>query len=94
MADDIFRVESKVDKIAEDITEIKVIMARNTASLDEHMKRTALLEEQVRRVDDDIEPIKLHVNFMNKVFALLPYIGKGIVGALTVWATLKALGFL
>lgn len=94
MSDDIFRVEGKVDKIAEDITDIKVIMAKNTHSLEEHMRRTALLEQQVQRLDEDIEPIKIHVAVVSKITALLPYIGKSLVGILTVLATLKALGIL
>lgn len=42
------------DKIHETLGEIKVTLAVNTASLQEHIKRTNILE-------DEIKPIKAHV---------------------------------
>ena len=41
------KTEEKIDKIAEDIGEIKITMAVNTESLKEHIKRTNLLEKRV-----------------------------------------------
>ena len=51
----------KVDSISEDISEIKVIMARNTASLEEHMRRTALAEQQIASLREDLLPVEDHV---------------------------------
>ena len=48
------KIELKLDGISDDITEIKVIMARNTMSLEEHIKRTNILEEK-------LEPVEAHV---------------------------------
>lgn len=68
---DVKRLEDKVDKLAEDMVDIKVILERNTASLEEHMRRSDALETYVKQVDnhvkenvikDEIEPIKKHVN--------------------------------
>jgi hypothetical protein len=44
MADDV--VEIKL-KMADDLTEIKLTMAKNTGGLLEHIKRTNILEKQV-----------------------------------------------
>lgn len=41
------KVDGKLDKLEDDIVEIKVTMARNTVSLEEHMKRTTALEALV-----------------------------------------------
>lgn len=41
------RSEAKLDKIVEDIGEIKITMAVNTQSLQEHIKRTNILEKRV-----------------------------------------------
>jgi hypothetical protein len=41
------RMEGKIDAIKQDVHEIKVILAVNTASLETHIKRTALLEQKV-----------------------------------------------
>lgn len=41
------RVEDKLDGVVKDIGEVKVVMARNTTSLEEHIKRTNELEKKV-----------------------------------------------
>lgn len=41
------RIETKLDKVSEDITDIKITMTRNTASLEEHVRRTNILEKKV-----------------------------------------------
>lgn len=43
------RIHEKLDKITEDINDIKVTMAKNTASLDYHIKRTDDLEMIVKK---------------------------------------------
>jgi hypothetical protein len=60
MSKDILRVETKLDKLLDDVVEIKVTLAHNTASLDEHIRRTNILEKQV-------EPIKNHVTMFTGV---------------------------
>ena len=52
---------NKVDAISEDISEIKVILARNTSSLEEHMRRTAINEEQISMLREDLKPVEEHV---------------------------------
>jgi len=54
------RLEEKLDKIVEQIAEINVTMARNTASLDEHIRRTNMLEEK-------LEPVEKHVLMVNSI---------------------------
>lgn len=49
--------DQKLDKIQEDVTDIKITMARNTASLEEHMRRTSILESKV-------EPLEAHRQMM------------------------------
>jgi hypothetical protein len=44
---DTSRIDTKLDKIQEDIGEIKVTLGKNTASLEEHMRRTEALEKRV-----------------------------------------------
>lgn len=40
-------MEDKLDGVVKDIGDVKVVMARNTASLEEHIKRTNELEKKV-----------------------------------------------
>lgn len=51
------RVFDKLDKVSDDLQEINTTMVKNTESLNEHMKRTALLEaslKPIRRAYDSI----------------------------------------
>jgi hypothetical protein len=41
------RMEAKIDEIQRDIADIKTTLAVNTVSLQQHMKRTDLLETKV-----------------------------------------------
>lgn len=61
-------MDKKLDQIQEDVTEIKVTMARNTASLELHMRRSDLLEQK-------IEPLEKHVNMVNGALKLLSLLG-------------------
>jgi hypothetical protein len=57
------RIEDRLERLDENVSDIAVIMARNTASLELHMKRSDALEEYVKQVEErDLEPIKRHVN--------------------------------
>lgn len=58
------RVEDKIDKIMEDVADIKITMARNTTSLEVHMKRSDLLEQK-------LVPVEQHVSMMNGALKLL-----------------------
>lgn len=81
----ITRVENKQEIIQNDIAEIKVTLAKQHVSIDEHIKRTNLLESKLQRVEEvDIEPIKKHVLVINntlKVLGLLCTFAAGIIGA-------------
>lgn len=60
-------LNQNLDKIAEELSEIRVILARQEESLSYHIKRTALLE-------DSLKPINAHVQQMRgagKLVALL-----------------------
>lgn len=47
MMDRFDKIESKLDKMNESLHNIDVSMARNTESLEQHMKRTDLLEKLI-----------------------------------------------
>lgn len=48
------RIESKIDRLGEKMGDISTSVSRNTHSLEEHMRRTELLESKV-------EPLELQV---------------------------------
>lgn len=57
-------MENKLDKIIEKIASIDVTLAKQSVILEEHVKRTNLLEEK-------IEPIEKHVAMVNGALKLL-----------------------
>jgi archaellum component FlaC len=76
------RIESKIDKVVEDISSIDSTLAAQHEQIKEHIRRTALLE-------DDIKPLKQHVSSFNAVLRFLGVILlisgaiEGIVSLLT-----------
>jgi hypothetical protein len=48
----------KLDKISDDIVEIKVTLGRQESSIGYHIKRTDLLEEKVELLKEDISKSK------------------------------------
>lgn len=56
--------ENKLDKIAEDIHEIKITLAKQHVSLAEHIRRTELLE-------DKLEPLERRSHMITGVLAFI-----------------------
>jgi hypothetical protein len=79
------RMEAKLDKIADDITEIKETQAKHHVSLEYHIKRTDLLEEIIKPVIEFLAMVKgvtkfigliaLGAGIIEGVVALLEYLG-------------------
>lgn len=70
------RLEAKIDKVVDEITSIQITLAKQHISLETHIKRTDLLENEVR-------PIKKHVTMVDGVFKFLGFlalIGAGVEG--------------
>lgn len=73
------RVEDKIDKLHENLTEVLVILERNTVNIAEHIRRTNLLEQRVEQVDT-------HVKNVNGALKLL-----GVLSTLFgIYAAIKA----
>lgn len=58
------RLENKVDKIVESISEINITLAKQSVILDEHVKRSNLLEAKMA-------PLEKHVVMINGVLKFL-----------------------
>ena len=72
---------TKIDKITEDINDIKVLDAEQNAQLAQHIKRSDLLETRVEQVHAEIKPIQTHVDMVKGGLKLIAIIGT-IVGIL------------
>lgn len=90
MSDDILKdIQTKVNKISDDMTDIKITSAKQQVSLDEHVRRTELLEKGQEILFGEMVPIKAHINQMSGVLKFL-----GILGSVAtfVLGCLKLLG--
>ncbi len=79
------RVNEKLDKLSDQVVLIRETLAVNTASLQEHMKRSDYLEKRIEQVSIEMKPVKDHVVRMDagaKIFgyaAALVGIAAGVV---------------
>jgi hypothetical protein len=76
------KIIEKLDTQSEDISIIKVDIAKNTVSLDEHIKRTNLLEENMQGIREEMKPVQRHVDAVNTILKLIGFLAV-IVGAIT-----------
>lgn len=91
---DLKRLEDKVDKIADDIGEIKVTLARNTTTVEYHVKRSDIADENIQIIRNELGPIKEHVSKVKGALSLL-YTGAKVLAALaTIIGCLRALRFI
>ena len=77
MDDRLERIETKLDKVVDQIGEINETTAKQQVSLDYHIKRTDLLEKK-------LEPVEAHVNLISSLFKIVASIAvlAGIVATI------------
>ncbi len=68
MSDDLKRFEFKLDKIDQRINNVDVTLAAQHEVLKEHVRRTNLLEEQIK-------PIEKHVSMVNGAIKFIGLLG-------------------
>lgn len=61
------RIETKLDNISKDVASIDKTLAQQHVSLQEHMRRTALAEESIKLIREDMKPVKAHINRLEGV---------------------------
>lgn len=62
------RLEDKIDKIVENVSEINVTLGKQATILDEHVRRSTNLEDRV-------EPLEKHMHMVQGVIKLLGLLG-------------------
>lgn len=86
MNQDQILLSEKIDKIADDVTEIKLgvgevktDIALIKSDVNYHIKRTDLLESVVEALRKEMAPVKKHVMFVNFSFKAAGIIGGAVV---------------
>lgn len=79
-------VKDTVDKTQEDVSQMKLNIARNTDSLDWHIKRTDLLESHVKMIEN-----RLSISYLLKL-SLSAATGLGAIAG-AIYSIIKLLQF-
>jgi hypothetical protein len=65
------RLYELLDKIGEDISELKITAAKQEENIKEHIRRTELAEENLEIIRKEIQPLKEHVIAINGVLKII-----------------------
>jgi hypothetical protein len=60
-----------LDKISDDISELKITVAKQEENIKEHIRRTELAEENLQFLRQEIQPLKEHVVTINGVLKII-----------------------
>lgn len=83
----IARIESKLDKVQEDMTEVKVTLAQNTSDIAYHIKRSDMTDEQVKLLQDRVVKVETSDNRINWTIRV-------VIGIAAVATFLKEMGLI
>jgi len=61
------RLFEVLDKISEDVSDLKVTVAKQEENIKEHIRRTELAEENLDLIRKEMQPLKEHVIAINGV---------------------------
>lgn len=65
------KIESKQDQILDEMIANRIINERNTTSLEQHILRTNLLQEELEIIRSEMKPIEKHITLVSAGLKLL-----------------------
>jgi predicted nucleic acid-binding Zn-ribbon protein len=78
------KIDGKLDRLDGRLDSVDVTLAKQQVTLDEHVRRTNLLETQVK-------PLEHHITQMRTAFKVLAYVGSAGIALAGLMLTLKEL---
>jgi len=69
------KLYDKQEKMSEDMSDIKVILGKQEENIAHHIKRTDLLEENIKLLKEEISPVKEHVHRAEGALKLIGTLG-------------------
>jgi hypothetical protein len=86
MSDELIpKIFEKLEKISEDMGDLKVTSAKQQISLDEHIKRSNMLEDLVNHLDENkIQPIEKDLNQIKGIYKFIVFLSVLATIALTL----------
>lgn len=76
MSDDLLnKIFIKVEKISEDVGELKVTSAKQQVSLDLHVKRSNMLEDLVTHIDESkVQPLQAEMSQIKGIYKFIAFL--------------------
>jgi hypothetical protein len=68
---EIHRIHNSHDKIYDKLSEQGETLVRNTVTLEEHVRRTNLLENKMTHIETEVNGLRTHINKVNFFISLL-----------------------
>ena len=65
------RLFDTLDKISDRVGNLEITAAKHDANLEEHMKRTALAEESIALIRQELKPVEKHVYFVEAIIKVI-----------------------
>ena len=65
------RIYEVLDKISDDLSELKVTVAKQEENIKEHIRRTEIAEENLDLIRTEMQPLKEHVIAINGVLKII-----------------------
>lgn len=82
---------NKLDEIRDEITELKIITAKQEENLKIHMKRSDNLEEYMKHLEARVAPIEKHVTVLEGIAKIFGFIAIAVSIVAGVVETIKFL---
>ena len=71
----VIKIDEKLDKVSEEIAEIKVVETKQAADLEHHIFRTNLAEQRIEMLHSQIQPLSKFHTQVNTVFKIIGVVG-------------------
>ncbi len=89
------RVLSKIDKLIDEVSELKEVTIKQEINLETHIRRTDLAEENIQMLREEVKPLQKRFEAQNTIFKLIGIIASVItVGAGLVKIIEYLMGFI
>lgn len=89
-------IENKLDKIDERLDKVEQVLIRNTTVMEEHHRRSTLLESHVNKIEarfyKELGPIKKHIDMISYGFKGIMWVFAGVAAIAGLILTAKQLG--
>jgi chromosome segregation ATPase len=79
-------IKDQLDEHTKTLSSVDKTLALQAQSLENHVKRTNIAEENIALLREEFKPVQKHVNFVNSLSKLITILGTLLGIVYVVWA--------